>query len=102
MNFTLFHDIYHILAVLRSSSTVNSLSQRSVNNHLSDTQLNRVIATRDRFKQTAAFRNGVPGTDLTTASLKGHEQSLNPIGGESMASVCWSVSNDKILLHIFT
>lgn len=62
-----------------------------MNGPLSDAHMNRVITTRDRFKQTPAFRNITPGTDLTTATIKQYEQALNPASAEGIVLVCWSV-----------
>lgn len=58
---------------------------------LSDVHMNWVITTHDYSKQTPAFHNIVPGTDLTTASLKNQEQALAGVGMEVKALIYWQV-----------
>jgi hypothetical protein len=82
-------------------ATPRPLPGTSRNGLLSDAHMNRVIATRDRFKQTPAFRNIVPGTDLTTGSIKHHEQMLNPAVAEGMVLVCWSVSDRNLIFKFY-
>lgn len=69
---------------------------------VSETEFNRINATRNRLKLAPVFRNSTPGTNLTTVSLKQQEQAAYPLANEAMALVCWSVRDyDTIFKFIW-
>lgn len=66
---------------------------------VSETELNRMNATRNRLKLAPAFRNTIPGTNLTTVSLKQQEQALHPLANEGMVIICWIVRGPDTIFY---